>query len=44
VQAVISGLSHHSEALVTGYLLSLGVLLVRARVLTRTGRGPRPLV
>jgi len=33
VQAVVSGLSHHSGALVTGYLLSLGVLLVRQRVL-----------
>jgi len=33
VQAVVSGLSHHSGALVTGYLLSLGILLVRQRVL-----------
>ena len=41
VQAVISGLSHHSEALVGGYLLCLAVLLIRAQVLTRSGRGPR---
>ena len=43
VQAVVSGLSHHSEALVTGYLLCLAVLLVRSRVLTtRSVPGPRP--
>ena len=41
VQAVISGLSHHSEALVTGYVLCLVVLLVRTRVLTRSGQDPR---
>ena len=45
VQAVVSGLSHHSEALVTGYLLCLAVLLVRSRVLgrpiTRSDPGPR---
>ncbi len=41
VQAVISGLSHHSEALVTGYVLCLLVLLVRTRVLTRSDPGPR---
>jgi hypothetical protein len=44
VQAVISGLSHHSEALCAGYLLTLAVLLVRNRRLarlSRTGRGPR---
>lgn len=35
VQAVISGLSRHSEALLLGYLLCLAVLLVRRRVLTR---------
>ncbi len=29
VQAVVSGLSHHSVALVVGYLLSLGVLFIR---------------
>ena len=33
VQAVVSGLSHHSGALVTGYLASLAVLFVRQRVL-----------
>jgi hypothetical protein len=32
VQATISGLSHHSLALVTGYALCLGVLFVRQRV------------
>ena len=43
VQAVVSGLSHHSEALVTGYLLCLVVLLVRSRVITtRSAPGPRP--
>lgn len=41
VQAVVSGLSHHSEALVGGYLLCLAVLLVRAQVLTRNDRDPR---
>jgi hypothetical protein len=45
VQAVISGLSHHSEALLFGYLLCLLVLMVRHRVLThgpiRNGRGRR---
>lgn len=40
VQAVISGLSHHSEALVTGYVLCLAVLLVRTRVM-RSDPGPR---
>jgi len=35
VQAVVSGLSHHSAALVTGYLLSLGVLAVRTRFAAR---------
>lgn len=35
VQAVISGLSHHSAALLIGYLLCLAVLLVRHRVLIR---------
>lgn len=32
VQAIVSGLSQHSEALVAGYVLSLAVLLVRRRV------------
>lgn len=32
VQATVSGLSHHSVALLAGYALSLGVLLVRQRV------------
>jgi hypothetical protein len=46
VQAVISGLSHHSEALVTGYAVTLAVLLIRAQVLsqrpsTRNDPGPR---
>lgn len=45
VQAVISGLSHHSEALLAGYLVSLVVLLVRHRVLdqraTRSDPGRR---
>jgi hypothetical protein len=41
VQAVVSGLSHHSEALVTGYVLCLVVLLVRTKVITRNDPGPR---
>jgi hypothetical protein len=32
VQAVVSGLSHHSGALVTGYLLCLACLAIRQRV------------
>lgn len=32
VQAVFSGLSHHSIALMVGYLLSLGVLFIRQHV------------
>jgi len=35
VQAVVSGLSQHSQALLLGYLLCLTVLLIRHRVLTR---------
>ena len=35
VQAVVSGLSHHAGALVTGYALCLVVLAVRHRVLTQ---------
>ena len=40
VQATISGLSHHSVALVTGYGLCLGVLLVRQRVLAARQADP----
>lgn len=36
VQAVVSGLAHHSGALVVGYVLCLTVLLVRQRVSTVT--------
>ena len=35
VQAVVSGLSHHAGALVTGYLLCLAILAVRQRVLAQ---------
>ncbi len=35
VQAVISGLSHHSMALLLGYLSCLAILVVRHRVLDR---------
>jgi hypothetical protein len=35
VQAVVSGLSHHSTALVTGYVLCLAVLAVRQKVVGR---------
>lgn len=38
VQAVVSGLSTHSAALVSGYLLCLACLFVRQRVLTAAGR------
>ncbi|MDN4160174.1 DUF6542 domain-containing protein [Nocardioides abyssi] len=38
VQAVVSGLSTHSAALVVGYLLCLACLFVRQRVLTAAGR------
>jgi uncharacterized protein DUF6542 len=33
VQAVVAGLGHHAGALVTGYLLCLGILAIRHRVL-----------
>jgi hypothetical protein len=35
IQAVVSGLSHHAGALVTGYLLCLAILAVRQRVLAQ---------
>jgi hypothetical protein len=35
VQAVVSGLSHHAGALVTGYLLCLAILAVRQKVLSQ---------
>ena len=35
IQAVVSGLSHHSGALVVGYLLCLGTLAMRHRVLSQ---------
>ncbi|MET3961040.1 hypothetical protein ABIE44_000974 [Marmoricola sp. OAE513] len=35
IQAVISGLAHHSGALLGGYVLCLGVLAIRSRVLRR---------
>ncbi len=35
VQALISGLAHHSGALLVGYALCLGVLAIRSRVLAR---------
>jgi len=41
VQAVVSGLSHHSNALFAGYLLCLAVLLIRHRRLSRSDQGPR---
>jgi len=39
VQAAVSGLSHHAGALIIGYALSLGVLAVRHRVLSRRATG-----
>lgn len=41
VQAVVSGLANHAGALTAGYLLSLGVLAVRHRVLTRQAASNR---
>ena len=38
IQAVVSGLSHHSVALVVGYLLCLGCLSLRQRLGQPTGR------
>lgn len=38
IQAVVSGLSHHSVALVVGYLLCLGCLALRQRLAQPTGR------
>lgn len=35
VQAVVAGLGHHAEALITGYVLCLAILAVRHRVLSR---------
>lgn len=39
-QALLTGLAHHSLALVLGYALALGCLVVRTRV--REGRSPLP--
>lgn len=36
IQAVISGLAHHSGGLLAGHALALGVLAIRTRVLRRT--------
>lgn len=35
VQAIISGLAHHSGSLLAGYALCLGVLAIRSRVMSR---------
>ncbi len=40
VQAVVSGLSHHSVALVVGYVLCLGCLAMRQKMGERSGRPP----
>lgn len=42
VQAVVSGLSHHSGALVTGYVLCLACLAVRQRVAQTSNRSGSP--
>lgn len=42
VQALISGLAHHSGALLVGYALCLGVLAIRHRVLARRAREAAP--
>jgi hypothetical protein len=41
VQAVVSGLAAHSEALLAGYALCLGTLAHRQRVLSRSAQGDR---
>jgi len=38
VQAVVSGLSHHAGALVSGYLICLAILAVRQRVLAQASK------
>jgi hypothetical protein len=40
VQSVISGLAHHSGALLVGYVLTLAVLGIRLRVARRSGAHP----
>lgn len=40
VQAVVSGLSHHSTALVAGYVLCLAVLAIRHRVASTRRQEP----
>jgi hypothetical protein len=40
VQSVISGLAHHSGALLAGYALTLAVLGIRARVTRRHSKRP----
>lgn len=42
VQAVISGLAHHSGALLGGYSLALAVLAIRTRVLRYSNRAASP--
>ncbi len=42
VQAVVSGLSHHSSALVAGYVLCLAVLAVRQKVAGPEQRSDSP--
>lgn len=37
IQAIISGLAHHSGGLLAGYAVSLGILAIRTRVLRRSG-------
>lgn len=43
VQAVVSGLAHHSGGLLAGYAVSLGVLAVRTRVIRRSAAGTENL-
>ena len=38
VQSVVTGLAHHSGALVVGYLLSLGVLAVRQKYVAQAAK------
>lgn len=42
VQALISGLAHHSGALLVGYALCLAVLAIRARVHSKREASPAP--
>jgi hypothetical protein len=41
VQAAVSGLAHHAKALVTGYVLTLAVLVIRQATVRKRRRQAR---